>query len=365
MKLLYFDCFAGASGDMILGALLAAGATLDFVNSELAKLPFTGYQLKTTQVIKKGIAATRLLVEITEAQQPHRSYHTIREMLNQSDLAKPVRDLSLAIFARLAAAEGKIHGRSPEEVHFHEVGAVDSIIDIVGAAAALTELAADKVYASALHTGRGFVNCAHGRLPVPAPATLEVLAGAPIYATELEGELLTPTGAAILATIAEFTPLPLMTVQQIGYGAGQKELPIANVLRVMVGESADSDTAQHEQVTVLEATIDDQNPELYGYIMAKLFAMGAVDVTMTPLYMKKNRPGILLTVLVAAAQEQAVITTIFQETTTLGLRRSTAEKLRLTRRQLTVQTPYGSVRMKIAEQAGQICNAAPEYADCT
>ena len=186
-----------------------------------------------------------------------------------------------------------------------------------------------------------------------------MLAGAPVYAGEIEGELLTPTGAAIIATVAEFGPLPLMTVRQIGYGAGQKDLPIANVLRVIVGDSADSGTAMHEQITVLETAIDDQNPEFYGYIMERLFAAGALDVTLTPLYMKKNRPGVLLTVLVEAAQEEAVTAVIFQETTTLGLRRSKADK-RLARRLQTVDTPYGGVRIKIAEQNGQVCNAAPE-----
>ena len=364
MKILYFDCFAGASGDMILGALLSAGASLETIKKELATLPLCGYELQQAQVLKKGLSATRLLVEVKQAQQPHRSYRSIKEMLMTSELAAPVRDLSLAVFARLAAAEAKIHGRAPEEVHFHEVGAVDSIIDIVGAAAALTELNADKIYASPLHTGRGFVDCVHGRLPVPAPATLEVLAGAPVYAGEIEGELLTPTGAAIIATVAEFGPLPLMAVRQIGYGAGLKDLPIPNVLRVIVGDSADSGTAMHEQITVLETAIDDQNPEFYGYIMERLFAAGALDVTLTPLYMKKNRPGVLLTVLVEAAQEEAVTAVIFQETTTLGLRRSKADKLRLARRLQTVDTPYGSVRIKIAEQNGQVCNAAPEFADC-
>ncbi|MCR3922562.1 MAG: nickel pincer cofactor biosynthesis protein LarC, partial [Firmicutes bacterium] len=243
-------------------------------------------------------------------------------------------------------------------------GAVDSIVDIVGAAAAFADLAADKIYASALHTGCGTVRCAHGELPVPAPATLEVLAGAPIYARGIEGELLTPTGAAILATVAEFSSLPTMTVQRTGYGAGQKDLPIANVLRVIVGETDTQSDYHRGTVTVLETTIDDMNPEFYGHVMEQLLKAGAVDVTMAPIHMKKNRPGILLTVLVHAPHEEAVVTTLFNETTTLGMRRTTAEKLMLARRQQTVETHYGPVRIKIGEMDSDVRNASPEYEDC-
>lgn len=364
MKILYFDCFSGASGDMILGALVAAGASLSAIKAELAKLPLSGYDLQTAQVAKNGIAATSLKVIVQEDQQPHRHYAEIKEMLAASPLSPPVKQLSLAVFARLAEAEAKIHGQPLELVHFHEVGAVDSIVDIVGAAAALAELKADHIYASALHTGCGTVRCAHGELPVPAPATLELLKGIPIYNRGIEGELLTPTGAAILATVADFSPPPSYTVQNIGYGAGTKDLPIANVLRVIVGETESSSSYIQGSINVLESTIDDMNPEFYGYLSEQLLSAGAVDVTLTPVYMKKNRPGTKLTVLVAPAKELQVIDIIFRETTTLGIRRSISDKIMLSRRHTSVQTKYGTIGIKVAVGKDGTINAAPEYEDC-
>ena len=364
MRILYFDCFAGASGDMLLAALLDAGASLEFVKSELAKLPLSGYELHLSRVTKKGLAALDLTVAVAEDKQPHRHYRDIQAMLQNSGLLSEVAAMSLAVFGRLAAAEGKIHGRPIADVHFHEVGAVDSIVDIVGFAAAVCSLGTEKIYASPLHTGTGFVRCAHGELPVPAPATLELLQGVPVYSRGIEAELLTPTGAAVLSTLAQFGSLPAMTVERTGYGAGKKDLPLANLLRVVVGTTPDQMHINHEHVTVLEANIDDLNPEIYGYVMDQLFAAGALDVTLMPVQMKKNRPGVLLSVLTRPEQENTLTQILFRETSTLGIRKFQAEKLMLSRRHVTVSTPYGSARVKLGEADNQTLNAAPEYEDC-
>lgn len=365
MKIIYFDCFAGASGDMLLAALLDAGAPLEAVKQELACLPLSGYELKLKRVLKKGISALDLTVAITEEQLTHRHYHQIATMLSASALSPQVKAMSLTIFNRLAEAEGKIHGKAAADVHFHEVGAVDSIVDIVGIAAALNSLGADKIYSSPLHCGSGFVRCAHGELPVPAPATLELLSGVPVYSRGIEAELLTPTGAAVLSALAEFGPLPSMTVSKSGYGAGKKELSIANLLRVIIGETAAPATDYlREETVILEANIDDMNPEFYSYISEKLFTAGALDVTLIPVQMKKGRPGVMLSVLAGQRQEKPLLEIIFSETTTLGIRRLTAEKLMLPRRLVSVQTAYGPVRVKIAEANNRIINAAPEYQDC-
>jgi len=365
MKIIYFDCFAGASGDMLLAALLDAGAALETVKRELACLPLTGYELKLNRVLKKGISALSLTVAIAEKQQPHRHYRQIAAMLEASVLSPQVKSMSLAVFRRLAEAEGKIHGKAVADVHFHEVGAIDSIVDIVGIAAALYSLGAEKICSSPLHSGIGFVRCAHGELPVPAPATLELLNGVPVYSRGIEAELLTPTGAAVLSTLAEFVPLPSMTVIKSGYGAGKKELSIANLLRVIVGEAAAPAAGYlREETVMLEANIDDMNPEFYSYILEKLFAAGALDVTLIPIQMKKGRPGTMLSVLARQEQEEPLLDIIFTETTTLGIRRHTAEKLMLPRRLISVETAYGLVRVKIAESSDNIVNAAPEYQDC-
>ena len=363
MKILYFDCFAGAAGDMILGALLDAGAREEAVRSELAKLPLAGYKLKTERVNQKGISALKVHVKVREADQPHRHFGEIKRMLLASGLSPRVKELSLTIFSRLAEAEGKVHGVAAEKIHFHEVGAVDAIVDIVGAAAALADLEAEKIYASPLQTGCGTVECAHGVLPVPAPATLELLRGIPVAGAWAEGELLTPTGAAILTSIATFGPLPAMTVQKTGYGAGSRELSRPNVLRAIVGTAEEGSLAA-AKVTVYEAAIDDMNPEFYSYLSGKLAAAGAVDVVLTPALMKKGRPGTMINVLVQPPHEEAVLRVLFAETTTLGVRKTYADKLMLARRSVEVKTPYGPVRVKLGEHEGRLLNASPEYEDC-
>ncbi len=365
MTVIYFDCFAGASGDMLLASLLDVGAELAAVQEELQKLPLSGYEIKTARVQKRGISALDVTVEVEEKTQPHRHFSDIEKMLRQSSLSAGVLDKSLAVFTRLAQAEGKIHGRPPEKVHFHEVGAVDSIVDIVGIAAALESLGVKSVYSSALHVGTGFVQCAHGLLPVPAPATLELLHGVPVYSQGIEAELLTPTGAAVLAELAVFGPMPAMLVKRSGYGAGKKDLPIANLVRAVLGEESSTQTGLLEEETIiLEANIDDLNPEIYGHVMAKLFAAGALDVYLSPIQMKKNRPATLLRVLAGPLQEKELLSIIFRETTTLGVRRLTARKLMLERRRVTVDCAYGSARVKVGEWSGETINVVPEYEDC-
>lgn len=363
MTIVYFDCFAGASGDMLLAALLDAGASLEAVQAELDKLPVDGYSIKTKRVKKKGLEALDLTVEVREKELPHRHFRDIRHMLAESSLTPAVRERSLAVFTRLALAEGKVHGHSPETVHFHEVGAVDAIVDIVGIAAALEALGATEVHASPLHVGSGFVQCAHGLLPVPAPATMALLQGLPVYSRGLEAGLLTPTGAAVLATLATFGPLPAMTVLNTGYGAGKRDLPIPNLLRVITG-SREQAGAALETIVQLEANIDDLNPEIYGYVLDRLFAAGALDAYLVPLQMKKSRPGTLLCALTLPEKEAAVLDVLFRETSTLGVRRTIAEKLTLPRRHVTVSTPFGPARVKVAAWQNEEINAAPEYQDC-
>ena len=333
--------------------------------AELAKLPVGGFTLETTRVMKRGLSALDVTVNVEEERQPHRHFRDIETMLLHSNLSPAVAAMSLAVFTRLAAAEGKIHNKLPTEVHFHEVGAVDSIVDIVGIAAALHALGATAIHASPIHVGTGFVQCAHGLLPVPAPATMELLQGVPVYSRGIEAELLTPTGAAVLAELAQFGPMPPMRIKNTGYGAGKKELSMANLLRVIVGETDIMESGlPQEEVIVLEANIDDMNPEFYSHVMELLFAAGVLDVYLSPLQMKKNRPAVLLRVLVKPQQEKEALTIILHETTTLGVRRFRGEKIMLPRTHVTVQTPYGSARVKVAELNGTEINAVPEYEDC-
>jgi pyridinium-3,5-bisthiocarboxylic acid mononucleotide nickel chelatase len=365
MTIVYFDCFAGASGDMLLASLLDAGAQLPAVLEELKKLPLSGYEIKTARVMKRGISALDVTVAVEEKSQPHRHFSDIAKMLRESGLSPKVLETSLAVFTLLAQAEGKIHGRPPEKVHFHEVGAVDSIVDIVGIAAALENLGVKAVYSSPLHVGSGTVRCAHGTIPVPAPATLEVLRGVPVYSRGIEAELLTPTGASVLAVLATFGPMPAMHIKNCGYGAGKKDLEIANIVRAVLGEASSAQSGlREEEAVILEANIDDLNPEIYGYVMEKLFAAGALDVYLSPIQMKKNRPATLLRVLASPAAEKEMLSILFRETTTLGVRRLEARKLMLERNHVTVDSAYGSARVKIGRWDGEIINAVPEYEDC-
>jgi hypothetical protein len=366
MKIAHFDCFSGASGDMILGALIGAGCDPAALEAGLRKLPITGWRLSVEKALKKGIGATRMRVDVTE-QKAHRSLSTILELVGRADLPARAQSCAAEIFRRLGEAEARIHGVPVEEVHFHEVGAVDAIVDIVGACWGLEWLGIERVTCSALNVGGGVVRAAHAFLPVPAPATADLLRGVPTYSTGIARELVTPTGAAILTTVAaEFGPQPKMRVGVVGYGAGEADLPEqANVLRLFVGEAAGEVCAPwDEELVVIEANLDDMNPQIYGYFMERAFQAGALDVFSVPVQMKKDRPGTLLTVLCREEDTEHLIRVIFAETTTIGVRSHTVRRRCLARESVTVATSYGPVRIKLASANGTVLNAAPEYEDC-
>jgi len=368
MRIAYFDCFAGVSGDMILGALLDAGLSLEQLKGELAKLDLSHYELRTEQVARRGVGGTRAMVIVDEDhhRQHHRRLHQIQEIIERSALQESIKRNSRQIFARLAEAEAKVHRTSVEAVHFHEVGAMDAILDVTGAVIGLYCLGIEQVYCSPLHVGSGTVVCAHGTLPVPAPATAELLKGRPIYATGVAGELVTPTGAAILTTLSSgFGPMPSMTLESIGYGAGARELDIPNLLRVFIGASSDpAATAEAECVAVLETAIDDMNPQLYDYLIGKMLNLGALDVFLTPLQMKKNRPGTLITVICPTGMVGQFSELLLRETTTIGLRWRVDQRLKARRTIQEVQTRYGPVKIKVARLGNRIVNISPEYEDC-
>ncbi len=366
MKLCYLDCFSGISGDMLLGALVDAALSPAVLESELRKLDLKGWSLSTERVQRGGLTATKLDFQISETHH-HRTWKTIRNLIRASALAAPVQQRAELIFDRLAEAEAGVHGVAKDEVHFHEVGAMDSILDIVGASVAMEELGIEKIVVSPLNLGSGNVETAHGTLPVPAPATAALLKNAPVYSTGVAAELVTPTGAAVVAALAaEYGPLPRMSVSAIGYGAGSRDLTEqANVLRVFLGEPLkESHAADEPTVSIIEANLDDMSPQLGGYFMEQALAAGALDVFYTPVQMKKNRPGILLTVICPSDRVDALSELVFQQTTTIGLRIYEARRRVLAREFVSVETPHGSVRMKVARLNGRVLNAAPEYDDC-
>lgn len=366
MKILYFDCFSGISGDMVLGAMLDAGVEEGFLRQELAKLQVSDFDLKVTKKQKNGIAGTDVEVVLHEHEghhHEHRNLYDIKKIINDSALDEAVKQMAVGIFTKLAQAEARIHFSDIENIHFHEVGALDSIIDIVGASICINSIRPDVVYSSPLNVGSGFVDCQHGLLPVPAPAALELLKNIPIYSTGIDAELVTPTGAAILSYICrQFGPMPLLRIESIGYGLGKKDLEIPNALRVIIGDTSDSSNLRDE-VAVLECNIDDMNPELCGYIMDKLFENGALDVFYAPIFMKKERPAIEINALCHKGDEGKLIEVLLKETTTLGVRKHYAERMILPRRWLSAKTPWGEVRVKAAEYNGSI-KYAPEYEDC-
>jgi uncharacterized protein (TIGR00299 family) protein len=366
MKLAYFDCFSGISGDMTLGALLDAGCDLQQLRDELRALQVSGWDLASEKVWKNGMAATYARVK-TEDQQKHRSLSAILQILKESKLAPSVRDRASAIFQKLGEAEARVHDVPIDKIHFHEVGAVDAIVDIVGACIGFHALGIEKFACSPLNVGGGTVKMAHGVLPVPAPATANLLQGKPTYSNGVQRELVTPTGAAIVATLCDsFGPQPPMSVSAIGYGAGTADLEgQPNVLRLMIGESADKAVPGYDQeITVIEANLDDMNPQIYGYFQEKALAAGALDVFTTPVQMKKNRPGTLLSVLCRPADVQALMSLIFAETTTFGVRTYTAQRRVLPRESVKVATKFGEVRVKLSRVNGRILHVAPEYDDC-
>jgi pyridinium-3,5-bisthiocarboxylic acid mononucleotide nickel chelatase len=366
MKLAYFDCFSGISGDMTLGALVDAGCPVEHLRSELRGLQVPGWELSAEKVWKNGMAATSVTVT-AEDRQKHRSLNTILEIVESSKLAGPVCDRARAIFTKLGEAEARVHDVPLEKIHFHEVGAVDAIVDIVGACIGFHFLGLEKFACSALNVGGGTVKMAHGTLPVPAPATANLLQGKPTYSNGVPKELVTPTGAAMVATLCDsFGPQPAMSVAAIGYGAGTADLEgQPNVLRIMIGEEAEKTVPGFaEEIAVIEANLDDMNPQIYGYFLEKALAAGALDVYTTPVQMKKNRPGTLLTVLCTPQDTHTLMSLIFAETTTFGARTYRAARRTLPREFVSVSTDFGEVRIKISRMNGRILHVAPEYDDC-
>ncbi len=366
MKIAYFDCFSGISGDMTLGALVDAGCDLEVLRAGLQGLQVPGWTIFSEKVWKNGIAATYVRVT-TEDQSQHRSLSTILEILEKSKLAEPIRKNAAAIFRKLGEAEASVHDVPLDKIHFHEVGAVDAIVDIVGACIGFDALGIQKFACSPLDVGGGTARMAHGVLPVPAPATARLLQGKPTYSTGVQKELVTPTGAAIVATLCEgFGPQPPMVVSAIGYGAGTADLEgQPNVVRIMIGEAAERVVPGfEEEISVIEANLDDMNPQIYGYFLEKALASGALDVYTTPVQMKKNRPGTLLTVLSKPQDTNTLISLIFAETTTFGARTYRAQRRTLPRESVSVHTQYGDVHVKLSRVNGTIRHVAPEYEDC-
>ncbi|MCG8407372.1 MAG: nickel pincer cofactor biosynthesis protein LarC [Phycisphaerales bacterium] len=364
MRIGYFDCFSGAAGDMILGALLAAGLESDQLRSDLSQLNLDDYQLDIRQIQKQGFAAVKVDVNVNR-DQGHRHLHHITDIINAADLSETVKQRAKRIFTRLAEAEAKVHGTTVEKIHFHEVGGVDAIVDIVGAAIGIEHLGLDRIICSPIPTGSGTVTCEHGIMPVPAPATTELLVGVPLADCDEVGELTTPTGAAILTTLASgYGSLPSFRIERTGYGAGNRDnRKRPNVLRLIIGQASD-DTDLHDEVILLEANLDDATGEQIGYTCDRLFEAGALDVFTTPILMKKNRPGTLLSVLAPVEKEAECERVIFAETTTFGLRRDVRTRRKLERRSEAVSTPYGTIRVKMGLQNGDVMKTAPEYDDC-
>ncbi len=362
MRIAYLDCASGVSGDMMLGALIDAGVELAAVQAGIDSLGLPSCQLKVEEVKKKGFRALQLTVE-HEPEHAHRHLHHIADMIERSTLTASQRELALRIFNRLAEAEAKVHGSTIEKVHFHEVGAVDSIADIVGSAIAWDLLGVQRIVCSAVPTGTGFVNIAHGRCSIPAPATGELLKGVPIAASDVDGELTTPTGAAIVsALVNEFGPLPAMTISATGYGAGQSDFAHPNLLRLLVGESASAVTG--DQIVLLETNLDDTPGESIGFCVEKLWEAGALDVSTSALQMKKDRPGVLLSVQCRPVDADRLANIVFRETTTLGLRRSTIQRQTLTRETVQVSTAWGDLAGIVATLPDGSQRFSPEFAAC-
>lgn len=404
MKVLYFDCFSGISGDMTLGALLDLGIDKAAFMAELEKLKVDGYSIEINNKIKNGISGTDVHVVLEETghheddeehqygeihhidhhhhgehehthEDAHEHTHThnsernledIEHIINHSELRPRVKSMSTKIFREIARAEAKVHGKGINEVHFHEVGAVDSIVDIVGSCICLDLLGIERIFASELHEGKGFVKCAHGLLPVPVPAVMEMLCSSkiPLITEDIPFELVTPTGLAIIKTISSgFGKMPPMSIEKTGYGMGKRETGRFNALRVVMGSLYQQDMIPNDEISILETNIDNMSPEIMGYTMEKLLDSGALDVYYTPIYMKKSRPSAMLTVLVKCGEEKKISDIIFSETSTLGIRISHSQRFCMDRELVKVNTQYGDVRVKVAN-IGDIMKFAPEYEDC-
>lgn len=364
--LAYFDCFSGISGDMTLGAFFDLGITNRWLKNTLKSIPLTGFDITVTSIRRNGINAKKVVVT-GENGTFSRNYSEIKSMISNSPMSPYVKEKSLGIFDKIAVAEAGIHGCPIDKVHFHEVGGIDAIVDIVGTVLCLENLGVKKIVASKIPLGRGFVSCKHGKLPVPAPATLAILKDVPAYGTSIENELVTPTGAAIVTTLAEsFGPMPAMTIEKIGYGAGQRDLkPVPNLLRVIIGPEADQQVDyQRDSIIVVETCIDDMNPEMFGFVMERLFEDGALDVYWIPIFMKKNRPGTMVQVLCKKEQQETIIHRILSETTTLGVRYYDVHRCLLARDYRKIMTIYGEVQVKYITHPDGSVRIVPEYEIC-
>jgi|YelNatPaOPRAMG01_1025707.scaffolds.fasta_scaffold02844_9 uncharacterized protein (TIGR00299 family) protein len=364
MIIAYFDCFSGISGDMTLGALIACGVNTDTLISELGKLKLPGWSMRTKQVQKSGIGAVSVTVELAEPPRHGRHLPEIEGIISQSELSDRVKSQSLQVFRRLADAEANVHQTTPDKIHFHEVGAIDAIVDIVGSCLALEMLGVDVIRSSPLPMGRGFIECAHGIIPLPAPAVLELVKGFPVIHQDVEGELVTPTGAALITTLAQReVGYGEFHARQTGYGAGKRDFnDRPNLLRVTIGESAPAKLPT-DKIALLETNIDDLSPQFYAPLMERLFEGGALDVFLTPVYMKKNRPGVLLNVICPPVLEESCARIIFEESSAIGVRRTLLDRYCLKRDIRKVSTPWGDVRMKIAYQGEKALNVMPEFED--
>ena len=366
----FFDCFSGISGDMTLGALVDLGVPIAWLKDQLCRLPLENFDVTVTSTHRNGVHAKLVHVAVID-DKTSRNYSQIRTLIENSPLAGPVKSTSLQIFQKLAEAEARIHSCSPEDVHFHEVGGIDAIVDIVGTALGLDYLAVKKIIASPIPLGKGFVTCSHGKLPVPVPATLDILKNVPVYGTTIPHELVTPTGAAIISASAQgFEAMPDMVIQNIGYGAGQRDFTDRpNLLRIILGNEPQTATGlseelQEDRIEIIETGIDDMNPELFGHLMDRLFEDGALDVCWIPIYMKKNRPATMLQVLCKNDRRDILIYRILSETTTIGVRYYESRRRLLWRDQLEIETSYGKIAVKrVKDPLGNI-RIIPEYDVC-
>lgn len=367
MRIAYFDCFSGMAGDMTLAALVDAGLPLNTLSELISTLKLPGVTLNATKVKRHGISATHVDVKVDpEQSKKHRHLHHIVKIIEEAGLSRTVTQRALAVFTRLAEAEAAVHDTTVEKVHFHEVGAADAIVDIVGACVGFEALRIDRFEASPVPTGHGTVTCEHGVMPVPAPATTRLLRGIPLTACDEPGELITPTGAAILTTLAtRFGPLPAMKLTAVGVGAGTREGKTRpNIMRLLIGEAAGAENECSDSVAVLEAQVDDATGQTIAFALEQILSAGALDAYIVPITMKKGRPGQLLTVLVRPADADAIERILLSETTTFGVRRTQATRTKLARRHISVQTAYGSIRIKVGELPDLPPKGWPEYEDC-
>ncbi|MCH7760762.1 nickel pincer cofactor biosynthesis protein LarC [candidate division TA06 bacterium] len=378
MRIAYFDCFSGISGDMIVGSLLDAGLDFQLLQSELNKLNLRGFRVKAEKMKRKSLVGTKFCVEI-EDEGGERRLGEILEIIGKSGIDGAIKSSAAEIFKRMASVEGKVHDQKIEEVHFHEIGGLDTIVDVVSGLVGLEKLGVEAIYSSKVNVGSGFVETAHGTLPVPAPATVELLKGVPLFSNRIEGELATPTGAAILSTLSKgFGRIPEMKIERIGYGVGSREFEIPNLLRVLIGESPLVNSQflpkggssipvtnyQVDEVVLIETNIDDMSPELFEHVSERLMERGGLDVFMTPVQMKKGRPGILLSLLAPSDQVDELTFILFDETTTFGVRVQTVERRKLSREVLPIQTAFGEVKVKVGKWGEKVKSISPEYEDC-